>query len=282
VGPVQSEFGFHVIQVTDVKPAKVRTLAEVTPEIEAGLRKQAASRRFAEVSEQFTNMVYEQPTSLKPTADTLKLTVKQSPWITKGAAGGAILSNPKLLAEIFSADTIKSKRNTSAVEVAPGVLVAARVIEHKPPQLSPFESVQADIQRKLQREEALKLARAEGEAKLKELQAGKDAGLKWPAPLGVNRQKPGGLFPQVLDRVFRADAKKLPAYVGVETPGGYSLVQVSKVIDIEKVDDAKRDAMGARLKDAVAAQEFEATLASLRGRVGVTVRKDVLEKKKEN
>ena len=101
-------------------------------------------------------------------------------------------------------------------------------------------------------------------------------------PLGVNRQKTGGLFPQVLDRVFRADAKKLPAYVGVETPAGYSLVQVTKVIDIEKVDDAKRDAMGARLKDAVAAQEFEATLASLRGRVGVTVRKDVLEKKKEN
>jgi peptidyl-prolyl cis-trans isomerase D len=271
-----------VIQVTDVKPAKVRTLAEVTPEIEAGLRKQAASRRFAEVSEQFTNMVYEQPTSLQPTADTLKLPVKQSPWITKGAPGSPLLSNPKLLGEIFSAETIKNKRNTSAVEVAPGVLVAARVIEHKPPQLRAFETVQAEIQRKLQREEALKLARADGEAKLKELQEGKDAGLKWPAPLGVNRQKPGGLFPQVIDKVFRADAKKLPAYVGVENPGGYSLVQVSKVIDIEKVDEAKREAMAARLRDAVAAQEFEATLASLRGRVGVTVRKDVLEKKKEN
>src|SRR5436190_4313134 len=56
VGPVRSEFGYHVIQVTDVKPAKMRTLAEVTPEIEAGLRKQAASRRFAEGSGQFTNM----------------------------------------------------------------------------------------------------------------------------------------------------------------------------------------------------------------------------------
>jgi peptidyl-prolyl cis-trans isomerase D len=137
VGPVQSEFGYHVIQVTDIKPAKVRTLAEVTPEIEAGLRKQAAQRRFAEVAEQFTNMVYEQPTSLKPTADTLKLSVQQSPWITKGAPGSPLFSNPKFLAEIFSPETIKNKRNTSAVEVSTGVLVAARVIEHKPPSCVP-------------------------------------------------------------------------------------------------------------------------------------------------
>ena len=66
-------------------------------------------------------------------------------------------------------------------------------------------------------------------------QEGKDAGVKWPAPLAVNRQKQGGLAPPVLDKVFRVDGKKLPAYVGVETPAGYSLVRVSKVIELEKV-----------------------------------------------
>jgi peptidyl-prolyl cis-trans isomerase D len=180
---------------------------------------------------------------------------------------------------MFSKDAIQAKRNTSAVEVAPNVLVSAHVIEHKPAAKKPFETVQAEIQRKLQREAALKLAREEGEAKLKELQAGKDAGLKWPAALAVNRQKPGGLFPQVIDRVFRVDAKKLPAYVGVETPAGYSLVQVSKVIEVETIDDAKRQALGARLRESVAAQELDATLGSLRGRVGVKMRKDALEKK---
>ena len=282
VGPVASEFGYHVIQVTDIKPEKVKSLAEATPEIEAQVRKQNASRRFAEVAEQFTNIVYEQPASLKPAADTLKVGIQQSGWLTKGMPSSPILSNPKLTAEIFSPDAIKNKRNTSAVEVAPGVLVSARVIEHRPPQQKPFETVQADIQRRLQREEATKLARAEGEAKLKDLQAGKDPGLKWPAPLAVNRQKPGGLFPQAIDKVFRVDAKKLPAFVGVETPAGYSLVQVSKVIDIDKIDDAKRDAMAARLRESIAVQELEAMVASLRGKVGVKMRKDALEKKKDS
>jgi peptidyl-prolyl cis-trans isomerase D len=279
IGPVASDFGYHVIRLTDIKPEKVRTLAEASPEIEANLKKQGAARSFANSAEEFSNLVYEQSTSLKPAADKMNLTIQVSPWLTKGIPVVPPLNNPKLQAEIFSDNAIKAKRNTAAVEVAANDLVAARVIEHKPAELRPLDVVKADIERRLQREEALKLAKADGEAKLKELQAGKDAGLKWPPALGVNRQKPGGLFPAVIDKVFRADAKKLPAYVGVETPAGYSLAQVSRVIDVEKIDDRQREALGARLKDAVAAEELESTLASLRSRVGVSVRKDALEKK---
>jgi peptidyl-prolyl cis-trans isomerase D len=279
VGPVKSDFGYHVIRVTDIKPAKVKSLAEARPEIEANLKKQAAQRNFAEAAEAFSNMVYEQSTSLKPAAEKFALTVQTSPWIAKGASSVPSLGNPKMQAEIFSDSTIKAKRNTSAVEIAPNVLVAARVIEHKAAQLQPLDAVKPAIERRLARDEALKLAKADGEAKLKDLQAGKDAGLKWPAPLAVNRQKSGGLFPQVIDRVFRLDAKKLPAYVGVETPIGYSLVQVTKVNEPEKIDEAQRQAFGAQLRQAVAAEEMDSTLASLRDKVGVKTRKDALEKK---
>jgi peptidyl-prolyl cis-trans isomerase D len=161
------------------------------------------------------------------------------------------------MAEIFSDDSVKGKRNTSAIETSPGVLVAARVIEHKPAELRPLEEVRPAIEAQLQREEALKLAKADGEEKLKVLQAGQDAGLKWPQVLAVNRQKPGGLFPQVIERVFRVDRRKLPAYVGVESPAGYSLVRVSKVIEPEKIEDAQRAALGTQLRQAVGVQELE-------------------------
>ncbi|HYC35104.1 MAG TPA: SurA N-terminal domain-containing protein [Usitatibacter sp.] len=282
LGPVLTEFGFHVIRVTDVKPAKMKTLAEATPEIEAEIKKAAAQRKYAEAAEAFSNLVYEQSSSLKPAADALKLTVQTSPWISKGMPSVPVLANPKIQAEIFSDNTIKAKRNTSAVEVQPNVLVSARVIEHKPAQLQPFEAVSAGIERKLKREEALKLAKADGEAKLKEALAGKEGELKWPAPLDVNRQKPGGLFPQVLDRAFRADPKKLPAIMGVETPMGYSLVKVTKVTMPEKIEDAKRQALGGQLQQAVAMQELEATLSSLRNDVGVSVRTGALEPKDPN
>lgn len=281
VGPVVSDFGLHVILVTDGKPAQVKSLADATPEIEANLKKDIAARRFAETAEQFTNLVYEQSASLKPAAEAMDLTVQQSPWIVKGAGGAPPFNHPKLVAEIFSDDAAKAKRNTSAVEVAPNMLVSARILEHKPAQLRPLEEVRADIERKLQREEAARLAKAEGEARLKDVQAGKDAGLTWPEPLAVNRQKPGGLLPQVIDRVFRVDSRKLPATLGVETPAGYSLVQVTRVIEPEKIEDAQRQALGSQLLQAVAVEELEATLSSLRNRVGVSVNRDAVERKRE-
>ncbi len=279
VGPVRSDFGWHVIRVTDVKPEKGKSLAEATPEIEAELKKGAASRRFVEVAEGLTNMVYEQSTSLKPAADQYGLAIQQTGWFAKGGGAPGLLNNPKLLADIFSDNAIKAKRNTSAIEVAPSVLVAARVIEHKPASQRPYESVRAAIEQRLKREEALKLATADGEAKLKAAQEGKETGLKWPAPLEVSRQKPGGLPPPVLDRVFRVDAKKVPAVVGVSTPAGYALVRVTKVIDVQVIDDAKRKALAAQLRQTVAVSELEGSLASLRSRIGVEVRKDAFEKK---
>ncbi len=146
LGPVASDFGFHVILVTDIKPAQVRSLADATPEIEASLKKQVAARKFAESAEQFSNMVYEQSSSLQPTADALKITVQVSPWLQKGqpAPVGAF-KNTKLMSEIFSDDAIKAKRNTSAIEVGTNDLVAARVIEHKPAELRPLETVKGDI-----------------------------------------------------------------------------------------------------------------------------------------
>jgi peptidyl-prolyl cis-trans isomerase D len=277
VGPVLSEFGYHVIRVTDIRPAKARTLAEATPEIEAELKKAVAQRKFAESAELFSNLVYEQSSSLKPAADALKIPVKTSPWISRGApAPDPVLSNPKVQAEIFSPEAIKAKRNTTAVEAGTNVLVAAHVIEHKPSSLRPLDSAKVEIERKLRRDEAMKMVKADGEAKLKELQAGKEADVKWPAPLEVNRQKPGGLFPAVIDRAFRADSRKLPAVTGVETPMGYSLVKVTKVTMPDKVDEAKRQMLAGQLKQTVAMQELEATLGSLRERVGVSVKKDAL------
>jgi peptidyl-prolyl cis-trans isomerase D len=283
VGPVKSEFGYHIIRVTDIKPAKVKSLAEATPEIEANLKKQAASRNYPDAAEQFSNLVYEQSQSLKPVAEKLNLTVQQSPWITKGAVGAPPFNIPKLQAEIFSTATIKDKRNTTAVEAAPGVLISAHMLEHKDAELRPFDTVKAGIEKRLQREASAKLATGDGEAKLKDLRAGKDGGIqKWPTPLAVNRQKSGGLFPTVIDQVFRVDPNKLPAYAGVDTPAGYSLVKVSRVIDLETVDDAKREALGGRLRDAVVAGELESSLASVREKVGVTVRKGALDKAPSN
>jgi peptidyl-prolyl cis-trans isomerase D len=280
LGPVRSPFGFHIIRLTEIHPAKVKSFADASPEIEATLRKGNAQRKLAEMIENFSNLVYEQSGSLQPASDALKVPIQQSGWIERGgAAQPPVFQYPKLQAVVFSAVTVQNKRNTSAVEVTPGDYVAARIVEYKPSALRPFDTVKADIEARLKRDAALKLAQADGEAKLKALREGKDAGVKFPQPLAVSRQKPGGLYPVVIERAFRVDARKLPGYSGVDTPAGYALVQVTRVIEPEKIDDAQRKALESQLQQAIAGEQVEAAVASLREKVGVSVKPGAVEKK---
>ncbi|NDE05608.1 MAG: peptidyl-prolyl cis-trans isomerase, partial [Flavobacteriia bacterium] len=70
---VESEFGFHIIRVTDIKQPKQKTFEESRASLEVDAKRQLAQRKFAEAAEQFTNLVYEQSDSLKPAAEKLKL-----------------------------------------------------------------------------------------------------------------------------------------------------------------------------------------------------------------
>ena len=279
--PVQSDFGWHVIRVTGVQAAKARSLQEVRAELAAELGKQKGVRRFAEAAEAFSNMVYEQADSLKPAAERFKLPVQASGWITRTpSAEAGVLANAKLLGALFAADSVKTRRNTDAVEVAPNVLVAARVLEHQPAAQKKFEDVRGEIEQALRRAEAAKLAQQEGEAKLAELRKGGDAGLKWGAPKAVSRRSPQGVPSTALRQIQGADASKLPAYVGAERgEEGYMIYRVGRLLEPEPKPEAQKVADAARAAQQAGTEQLDAYVSSLRARARVEVNKANLEKK---
>ncbi len=279
--PVQSDFGWHVIRVTGVQAAKSRSLEEVRGELVAELGRQKGTRRFAEAAEAFSNMVYEQSDSLKPAAERFKLPLQASGLITRTpTAESGVLGNAKLLGALFAADSVKSRRNTDAVEVAPNVLVAARVLEHQPASQKKFEEVRGEIEQSLRRAEAARLAHKEGEAKLAALRKGGEAGIKWPLPKAVSRRSPQAVPSTALRQILAADALKLPAYVGAERgEEGYMLYKVGRLLEPEPKPDAQKTADLARAAQQTGAQQLEAYIASLRARAKIEVNKANLEKK---
>lgn len=277
---VESDFGFHIILLTDVHPAKEKPFAEVKAEIQDELKKAGASRKFAEAAEAFSNIVYEQADSLKPVAEKFKLTIKQSEWLgRKPVESNGPLANEKLLSALFSEDAIKSKRNTEAVEVATNTLVAARVLEHKPSARQPFESVKAGIESLLKRQEAQLLARKDGEARLEALKKGEDK-LGWGAAKTVSRLDSRLIPPAAMAPVFKLDSGKLPGYTGVEMPAtGYSLFKLTKVDAGENLDAQRRQAMLGQLDKLAMQEEVQTYLAALRTRYKVEINKAALEVK---
>lgn len=284
-GLVQSEFGYHIIRLTEIKPGKLRSLADARSEIEDELRRQAASRQFAEAAETFSNMVYEQPDSLQPAAEKFKLKIQQSGWLPRTPspemlAGLGQLGNQKVLASVFSEESLKKKRNTEAVEVAPNTLLAARVIEYRPATTQPMAAVKTEIEARLKAEEEAALARAAGESKLRELQQGAEDKLAWAPLRNVSRQDARQLPVASLKAIFRADVRRLPAYVGADLGGGgYALYKITAVSHPEKVDDNRRKALQGEYSTILGQEDFAAYLAGLRLRYKIDINKSALESK---
>ena len=298
-GIVESSFGFHIIKLTGIKPAKdgepeqrrashilvsapaASDFKAMRGDIEKQLKEQRLGRKFAEAAENFSNLAYEQPDSLQPIADKFKLKLQQSGWLTrKASAADGVLNNQKILDALFAPDSIKSKHNTEAVETAIDTLVAARVIEHKAASVRPLDEVQAEIAKKLTQQDAMALAIKRGAAKYAELQQGKDAGLAWSAAKIVERQGKPAVDAEALRAIFRADTGKLPAYVGVELRDrGYGIYRISRVIDAPPADASRAKALQDQLVQQAAQEDTTAYIASLRAAAKVEINSANLEKK---
>ncbi len=278
--PVESKLGFHIIRLTALQPAQVKSLEEVRAQIEKELRKQLAAKKFAEAADHFNNLVYEQSESLKPAGELIKVAPQQSGWITHGRADDALLNNPKLLQAIFSEDVLKNRRNTEAIEVAPSTLVAARVMEHKPASMQPFAEVRSAIEKKLLLREAGRLAAQEGRNLSEQLRQGKVVQIAWSTPQLVSRAEHNGLPEPSVRQAFRTDVATLPAYAGFEPPqGGYTLLRITRVQETENIPPEKRKAFAEALRQVLGQEELTAYVTSLKQKADVKISKEQLEKK---
>jgi peptidyl-prolyl cis-trans isomerase D len=228
---VETDFGFHIIQLTDIKAPQQRSFEEMRPQIEADLKKQQGQKLFAENADNFGNLVYEQADSLKPAADSLKLELRTAKGLTRQPVqGSGVLANERLLAALFAPESVQNKRNTEAIETASGQLTAARVVQYTPARTLPLAEVRDTVRARLVAQRAAQLAKEEGVKKLAALRSGADT-TALPASVVVSRDNPQGVPAPVLKAALSADAKQLPAWAGVDLgQQGYVIVKVEKLL----------------------------------------------------
>lgn len=279
-GPVETESGVHVVRLVATRGGGSAGFEAQRPKVEEDLRRARATRRHAELAEAFTNLVFEQSDSLKAAAEAIGQPVQSSGWFSRQGGDVPKGATDRLVAAVFADEVLREQRNTAAVEVAPGVLMAARVVETRPASVRPFEEVASAIERRLRLARASELAIEAGRKRLDALRAGGADPGGWSAPALVSRREPGSLPEAALRPVFREDATRLPAYAGVEQPGGgYLLLRVSRVIDARGVDPQTRAAVARQLQQAVAQEQLGAYLNSLRKAASVRIERENLERR---
>lgn len=226
---VETEFGFHIIRLTDVKG---RTFEQMRPELEAELRKQQAQRKYAESADAFSNAVYEAADGFKSVADRFKLDVKTAANVRRTPEQGTTgpLANPKLLAALFAPESVERKRNTEAVEVGPNQLVSARILQYSPARTLPLAEVQETVRKRVVAAKAAELAKKEGQEKLAAWKAN-PATAVLGANLVVSREDTARQPKEVVEAALRADPAALPALSGVDLgEQGFAVVKVNRTV----------------------------------------------------
>ena len=266
---VETDFGYHVIQLEAIRGGEKKPFEAVRAAIEDEVRQQLATKRWAEAAEQFTNTVYEQSDSLQPVIDKLKLE-KRTASVQRNPAPGTtgVLASAKLLEAVFGNDAIKNKRNTDAVETGPNQLAAARVAQHQPARTLPLAEVRDGVRQRLVVSQAEALARKDGEARLAQLKADPASGAL-TGPATVSRAQPAGLSREALEAVLAASADKLPAVIGVVLPAqGYLVARIDRVLPSE-LKPEERQALQTQYGQAWARAEAEAYYQALAARYKV-------------
>ncbi len=270
---VQTDFGYHIIVLTDIKPAVEKPLSAVRPQVVEEIRKQLAGKKYAEVAEVFSNTVYEQPDSLHPVADKLKLKILKVDNLTRepnpAYAKHVILNNPKFLQAVFADDVIKNKHNTEGIEIGPQLMVAARASKYYPATVKPFNEVKADIEKVLVTQKTGQLAKVAGEAELAKLKEGSEPKGFSPS-VTVSRQMINMTGRLDLMPIMKADISKLPTYVnGADYAEGYVIYRINKASTPAKHNPQVREAMHTQLMRSSAQQEMFAYMSYLRTKAKV-------------
>jgi peptidyl-prolyl cis-trans isomerase D len=233
---VESEFGFHIIMLTDIKVPAAPSLEAMRPRLEADLREQQAKRQFAELAETFSNSVYEQADTFKPVAEKLKLNIQQAQGLsrTPTPATPSVMANPKVLEALFAEESISKRRNTAAIELGNNTLVSARIVNYRAAAVRPFADVKDLVRTQFILEQARAQAKSEGQARLNEWKA-KPAQAQVGNPAVVSRDQTQGLPQALVDAALRADPAAMPVLVGVDLDAqGFALVRVNKLVPREE------------------------------------------------
>lgn len=244
---VESQFGYHIILVTELTEKRVKDFADVKAEILENLRRKQAEKKFADAAEIFSNVVDENTDNLKAVAEhpKLKLAIQTASNIGRNSnpalAPTAAYNNPKFLKALFEKqDVLKGKRNSDVIDIGSSTLVAAHVTNYSPTKVRPLAEVDAAIRSSLVNSEAIQMAKKEGSAKIAALLA-KDDTTGFGEVKTVARRSDAAINQAAVAEVLKADTTKLPAFIGVELPGiGFGVYRISKVSQPAKSDEAMR------------------------------------------
>ena len=169
---VKTEFGFHIIKLTDYKEEKTQSLSDVREALIAEAKSEKAQDKFFELQQEVARLSFEFPDSLEDAAGAINATVKTSDWLTRGA--NAEPFNGSAVEAAFSDIVLSEQLNSDIIEVNDSLAIVLRLNEYQEANVKPLAEVTTQIKDILVAQKASEKAQTVADELLASFQSGAD------------------------------------------------------------------------------------------------------------
>jgi len=279
--PVLTSFGFHLIEVDEIRPGKVKPFESVRDELLKEYRRDEAEREYFDLADKLTNMAYETPDSLSEVAEALGLPLKESALFSRDGGKG-LFADQHLVNAAFSDEVLKQGFNSEPVEVGDKHVVVLRVKEHREAAPLPLEEVAEVIKQQIIAEKARERARQAAAKLVERLEAGasreeiaKEAGAEWQTSPALERNAVT-VDSALVQTVFRMPrpAEGSTRYGSTAlSSGDFAVLALSRVTDGDPAsfDQAERENLRQQLTNLRGTESSQALLESLKAKARIVI-----------
>ena len=169
-GPVKTEYGYHIIRLDEIQPAKTKPFDTVRAEIEAEVKRNAAADKFGDLQEKIQSRIEQSGANdLAVLAKEFNLQTGEVSKFLKGSGGAPLGTAQPIQDIVFGESPLQPGHVGGPVLVGEDRLVLVKVTDHRSPAPAPIaevhDAIVANIRKERGAEAALQAAR-DGQAKL--------------------------------------------------------------------------------------------------------------------
>ena len=279
---VESEFGYHIIQLEDIKSSKPESFEQKRAELVKAAQQQEIDNLFYERSELMATLAYENDDSLDAVADALSATIKHSKQFNR-LVGEGVAAEEKVRQAAFSDLLLKEGRNSDVIELGKNHILVMRTEQHHVAKPQGLQAVKAQVEQALRLQKIQQLAKEDSQKVLAELKAGqsmvdvaKKNHLSFKQLGFINRQSTDA-EKLIVNSAFTQSKpiNKQASYNTVPLARGLALVAVNDIKKAEKFDIEASKKLQQQMAVDVSGRELMAFIGLLREQADIIIAHDL-------